>query len=406
MKAGKAFFVAVGSELLSFKANRYSPVLAGKLFKAGYTLAGEITAADRLEDIKKAMDFAQKNADIVIVTGGLGPTFDDLTRQAAASLFNLSLHENQKVKKTLQKRYPHLEKWNLENQSLVLEKAEVFDNPNGTAFAQVLKMKGKTFAFLPGPLKEWEPIWDEKVSKIIANKKQKIYFKNFRLAGLREAQVQEKAMPVIKEFARDIECTVLAGPYTCEFSFYCSGRSIFRKAGEKLSNIFAEYVYSSRDFSLAAELKELCIKKKVSVSLAESCTGGLVSQLITSEPGSSEFYAGGINAYSNSAKKNILAVSQQTLKKHGAVSRECAIEMARGAKKIFKTDFSASITGIAGPMGGTKDKPVGTVCFGFCGPDSEYSAVSFFRKDRDFIRQSSANFALFALLKLVKSYRG
>lgn len=402
----KVFFLAVGSELLSSKSNRYSPLLAGKLFSLGLSLNGELTVADDLKAIKQAMAFSAEKADIVIVTGGLGPTFDDLTRQALSDFSRKPLVHSSSIEKFLKKRYK-LKKLpeNFLNQCLALRGAKLFENFNGTAFAQVLQARGALFILLPGPFREWEPIWEAGIKDFLKKKfpAGKIMTAAYRLCGLKEMEVQKKAEPVMKEHP-SASFTVLAGAGICEFSFACRNPEEFKLMKRKFSMAFRGYIYSARGLTLAEELKKACDASGLSLCAAESCTGGLISSLITDVPGSSSFYSGGVSSYSNHSKIKLLGVRATTLKNKGAVSEECAIEMAAGARKIFKTDFSLSVTGIAGPGGGSRRKPVGTVCFAFCSPEKTFSTTVFFKGDRQRIKNASASFALFEVLKLVQSY--
>ncbi|NLI10283.1 MAG: nicotinamide-nucleotide amidohydrolase family protein [Elusimicrobia bacterium] len=405
MKTKKAYLIAVGSELLNSKANRYAPILFSKLSKAGIRLQGEITAKDTIKDIKDAVDFCAKRGNIIIITGGLGPTFDDLTRQAASAFLKEPLTCSKKIINFLKRKYgKRISQENLYNQSLAFKKALLFENERGTAFAQMLNKENKTFIFLPGPMREWEPIWDKKIFPLLKKKGDKIFFSSVRLAGLTECELQEKILPDIKKF-KDLDYTVLAGPYICELLFFGSNKNNFLSFKKSVKKTLKNNIYSLKSRNLAQVLKIIFTKKKLTLSLAESCTGGLISSMITSVPGSSVFYLGGVNSYSNLSKTKILSVKKSTLKKYGAVSLECAEEMALGVKKIFGSDFSVSVTGIAGPGGGTKKKPVGTVCFAFCSPNFKYSVSVFFDGDRDFVRMSAANFALFGLLKLIQFYR-
>ncbi|GAB4030306.1 MAG: competence/damage-inducible protein A [Elusimicrobiota bacterium] len=402
----KVFFLAVGSELLSSKSNRYSPLLARKLFKLGLSLDGEITVADDLKAIKQAMAFCAGKAGIVIVTGGLGPTFDDLTRQALCAFSGKPLVHSPVIEKFLKKRYGLKElPENFLNQCLALRGAKLFENFNGTAFAQAISARGTLFILLPGPLREWEPIWESKVKHFLKKNfsATKIRTASYRLCGLKEMEVQKKAEPVMKEHP-SASFTVLAGAGICEFSFACRNSAEFKLMKRKFSKAFSGYIYSTRGLNLAEELKKACDALHLSICAAESCTGGLISSLITDVPGSSSFYKGGVNCYSNYSKMKLLGVRETTLKNKGAVSEECATEMASGARKIFRSDFSLSVTGIAGPDGGSRKKPVGTVCFAFCSPVKIFSTTAFFRGDRQRIKNAAAYFALFELLKLVQSY--
>ncbi len=404
----KAFFIAVGSELLSSKSNKYSPLIASRLFELGINLAGEITASDNEKSIMDSIAFASDRAELIIVTGGLGPTFDDLTRQAISKFCKKPLIHSGEIEKFLQKKYKlkNLPE-NFLNQCLYLKDATLFENNNGTAFGQAIKgnIKGKNriFILLPGPYREWAPMWDEKIKYFLRKNfsENKVKSAFFGLCDLKEMEVQHKAEEIMKQHP-DVSFTVLASAGICEFSFSCSKDIDFLSIRKKLRKTFEGYIYSEHKKTLAEELYKACLSKGLTLSLAESCTGGLVSNLITDVPGSSQFYKGGVNSYSNEAKMKLLGVRGITLEKYGDVSAECATEMADGAAKVFKTDIAISITGIAGPGGGSQQKPVGSVYFAFNVRGKTSSVFRLFKGDRIFIKNSAANFALFNVLKLVK----
>lgn len=403
----EAELICTGSELVSAKINLYSPLFAAKLRELGVTLRGERSLRDDKELITRSIKEAMASCPLVITCGGLGPTFDDLTRQAAGKALGLRLRTSPECAAELRRRYA-LEKLppNMADQAVMLQGARAIGNRNGTAFGQVVKRGGRMLVLLPGPLREWEPMFGdglaEEITSFFGLKRGTTLSARLKAAGLKEVQAERMLRPVIRGF-RDADFTILAGADEVEFAFTVSGRtpalaarrlSAVKKAARRA---LGGAVYSETGEGRHQALGRLLRDRGSSLALAESCTGGLASKLMTDEAGSSDFFLGGVTSYSNAAKTRLLGVSPALLRRNGAVSAECAAAMARGARRVFGSDYAGAVTGIAGPAGGTPDKPVGTVFFGICGPRGVATHKAAFRGTRDFIRFSSAN-RLFDLL--------
>ncbi len=396
-----AFFIAVGSELLTSKSNTYTPLFASKLKENGIILCGEMTVGDDKKSLKDALSFAVSKADIIIISGGLGPTFDDITRQTVSQFLKTPLIYSIEIEKILSSRYPDFYNTpNLKNQCLAIKEAILIENKNGTAFGQIIKKEGKLYILLPGPRNEWEAMWDE-VKKFLKTKK-KILFKTFKMADIKEVDVENLIMPRIKKY-RSINSTVLAGPNICEFSILSDNEEEFKKAVKEIERTASRFIFSTDFRSLEEKVGEILREKSFTISTAESCTGGLLASTITDVPQSSKYYVGGINAYSNEIKIKILRVKKSTIAKYGAVSEQTVKEMALNVKKIFNTNCAISISGIAGPGGGSPTKPVGTVficCV--CNNKIEIIKRSFLNRSRDYIKKASVNTALWYIYKMVK----
>jgi len=212
-----AFFIATGSELINFKVNQYAPLFSEKLKDHGIHLKGEITVGDDLADIKKALIFALKNYGLIISCGGLGPTFDDLTRRAFSEVLGIKLVRSKKIASFLKRKYrlaalPP----NMTDQRLVMKGAELFQNDNGTAFGQAVSAKGRTIILLPGPRNEWEPMWGKSVKKFLAGKfrSKKTGSERFKIADMKEMEVQKILNPLMERH-KNAGYTVLAGPNIC-----------------------------------------------------------------------------------------------------------------------------------------------------------------------------------------------
>ena len=396
----KAFLISTGSELLNFKFNRYPPLFSHNLKSIGYDLVGEITTKDDKNSIKNALDFASRYAQLIIVCGGLGPTFDDLTREAVSEYLKTPLIFSQKVKKLLEKRYPRLNKQNLENQSSLLQGAILFENRFGTAFGEMIRKNKKTYLLLPGPKNEWESMWGEIKKHLKYNGR--IYSITFNLADIVETEVEHIIKDLIEKH-KGISYTILAGAQICHLNILSDDKKEFKKVTKEINSLLSEYIYGYDDDTLSGIVGKILTEKSLTISTAESCTGGLLSSTITDTPGSSRYFIGGINAYSNEVKKKLLGVKETTLKRYGAVSYQTAMEMVRGVKRVFNTSTAVSITGIAGPGGGSKKKPVGTVFIATMHHNEiKITKRIFSNRERRFIKEAAVNTALWNLYKMIK----
>lgn len=412
IKFRKAEVVCTGSELLSSRVNLYIPAFAQRLIKAGFRIRREHCVGDDLKDIAKTVACALRNADLVIVCGGLGPTFDDVTRQAVAKVLGRKLVYSDYAERTLRANYNLTEMLpNMKDQCYIIAGAALADNANGTAFGLLLTEGRKMIVLLPGPSHEWEPMFDacilDGIKKFFKVKEGMVRSLTLKIAGLREVQTENLLKPVNKRF-RDAVYTILAGPNLAEFSFTVGGKSPGEVAAKlariekACRKILGKNIYGTGGDTLGSVTGRLLLQKGKTVALAESCTGGLAADLITDVPGSSEYFMGGAVVYSNAAKEKLLGVKRATLLKYGAVSKECAIEMAANCRKFFKTDYAVAITGIAGPSGGTAKNPVGLVHFAVAAPGRTVHFEKNFRGPRPVVKSCAANFALDALRRTVK----
>lgn len=405
MKAGKAELICTGSELLEGKLNLYPPLFHARLAPLGFLLTREQSCGDKLADIADAIKAALSRADLVLVCGGLGPTFDDLTRQAAAKALGLRLVRSKACAQILSINYK-LEKLppNMADQAILVEGAKALENANGTAFGEVLVKGRKLLALLPGPRGEWEPMFESFLAAEISAffRRAPLTQIKLRLAGLGEPQAEALLRPARRRFP-GLNHTILAGAGIVDFIITGDdSRGAVTRAGAACRRLAGEKFYGEGDLTLAAAAGEKLKARGRTVAGAESCTGGLVSKLITDVPGSSAWFLGGVTAYSNSAKVRFLGVKASTLKKNGAVSQECAGEMAAGTRKAFRSDYAFSVTGIAGPDGGTPEKPAGLVYFGLAGPRKLATFRRQFRGGRETVRARAAAFILDELRKIIK----
>lgn len=363
--------VCVGDELFFYITNTNVHIATRMLEAEGFRLDYNIIVPDDLKKIIDAMNFCLQNNDIVVVSGGLGPTFDDITREAISHLTGRRLVFSDDAWKQIQERFlqrkisliPEKNK----KQAMVIEGSKILSNPWGTAPGMLINFENKLIFLLPGPPKEFEAMFCLYVISELKKfniKTERLIQKGFGIAGEPEAVVEEKTEELRQKIS---DCggkwTILALPYLIELWLKLpeSKKSLFDSAEEAIKNIFGESFIGTDGISIPESLLILLKKKKILCCFAESCTGGLAGHLITEIPGSSECFNGSIVAYSNKLKKKILKVPKTILRKYGAVSEETAIAMAKGARKYGKADVSLSITGIAGPTGATTEKPVGLV---------------------------------------------
>ena len=369
----QAEVINTGSELLlGLVVNTHLAYLAGELAPCGITIARQVCVPDG-PPIKDALDRALDRADVVFTTGGLGPTSDDITREAAAGLLALPLLPDEAILSGIRERFarrglPMAER--VARQAMVPVGTEVLPNPNGTApglyFPPTVlaNRRARHLFLLPGPPRELRPMTrDYVLPKLKATlppssqRERRIY----RLTGIGESQVEERIGKKLEERG-DFEVGYCARPSEVDFRLLGPADEL-AKVEPEIRAILGEWIYSDGD-TLETAIVHLLHEKKLTLAAAESCTGGSLAGRLTDVPGSSEVFLAGYVTYSNKAKENAVGVSADLLATHGAVSEPVAAAMAEGARRVSGADFALSTTGIAGPGGGTESKPVGTVYIG------------------------------------------
>ena len=378
MKAPKAALVCVGSELLAGQVNTHQAWLSLRLRRAGFEVSGETSVPDDVEPIAAALRRALAEADAVIVCGGLGPTFDDVTREAAAKALGRALTFKPALWTAILERFArHKMTVPAENkrQALLIAGAEVLDNLNGSAPGQRLRARGRTLLLLPGPPTEMYPMFESALPRLARDHARGVFTASFsiRLSGVPESVADEKLDPVRARWPK-ARFTILASGG--EVSFHADSRESSPRAARAARALLrreilaavGEFAHGEGDATLEAALGARLKAEGLTLAAAESCTGGLLAGRITSVPGASAYFLGGLVAYADSVKIRRLGVPARLLAARGAVSAECAAALARGARRAIGADIGLSITGIAGPGGGTKKKPVGLVFVAVCGP--------------------------------------
>lgn len=424
-----AEIICVGTELLLGNTINTNAAFLGKeLSQIGFFTYFHTVVGDNPNRLKQTLELAFTRADVVILTGGLGPTFDDLTKETVANFFGLEMELHQHSLERIHNFFKKLNRTvtpNNEKQAMMPKGAIVFDNHNGTApalavigklnIAELNEIQEEKIAILlPGPPRELEPIFNKQIkpflSKRFANA-QVLVSKMVNIFGMGESAVEEKlydlminsANPTIAPYAKmgEVELRVTA---LGENEEQCN--AMIAPVIEQIKETLGNVVYGVDCGSLQNVFVSLLKEKKLTLATAESCTGGLLGKRITDISGSSEVYLGGVVAYSNAAKVNILGVSGETLEKFGAVSEETACEMAKQTALLFNSDIGISTTGIAGPTGGTSEKPVGLVYVGiFERHSGKNFAIKFhlhrsYSDAREQIRYLASSSALYEGLKI------
>jgi nicotinamide-nucleotide amidase len=367
-----AEIIAIGSELLApDRTDTNSLWLTEKLNRLGIEVKLKTIVGDDDARLEEAIKDAVRRSKVVITTGGLGPTEDDITRKIAARAVGRRLLLDEAVLADIRQRFQNFGVAMPERnsrQAMVIENAEVLPNPNGTAPGMFIEHQGTAIVLLPGPPREMRPMFENHVSPKLSGRvgSFRVMRRFLRVAGLGESAVDEKIAPIYTQYENP-QTTILFNQSEIEIHLTARGRTEAEADAllDRLSEQIEERL-GNAVFSFAGETMEEVVGLKLSVggytvSVAESCTGGLIAQRLTEIPGSSKYFIEGVVAYANDAKTRTLGVEPVLLLEHGAVSAAVAEAMAEGIRKRAATDFGLSVTGIAGPGGGTEEKPVGLV---------------------------------------------
>lgn len=371
-----AEIVAIGSELLSpYRQDTNSLYLTERLNQLGVEVIFKTIVGDERAHLTSAARTALSRADMVIFMGGLGPTEDDLTREAVAEALGLELHRDDAILKQLEQRFAARGYKLTENnhkQADVLTGAVVLANAKGTAPGQWIEgqyeEREKLVLLLPGPPFELKAMFDEECVERLRAKLpvQHIAKCELRVAMLGESLVDSRIAPIYKRYS-DVQTTILAGAGEIQLHLRCRGESLEaaqRRVDDlatKMEDELGDAVFSSNGESLEQIVSYLLQMRGMTLAVAESCTGGLLSERLTSIGGASRYFLGGAVVYSDELKTELAGVPARLIEKHGAVSREVAIALAEGIRVRAGSDLGVGITGIAGPSGGSEAKPVGLV---------------------------------------------
>jgi nicotinamide-nucleotide amidase len=356
--------ILIGDELLKGSViNTNAAFLSRELRLEGYAVSRQTTLPDQRESLTNGFTEALQRADLVIATGGLGPTLDDRTREIVAELFHSDFHFDPEVADDIKQRFGNRDV-SLDNQATVPSKAKILKNRIGTAPGLLFSEGGKTVILLPGVPREMEPMFLEHVLPWIQ--------KQWPLKGKKESVqlffclIHESLLdPHVRELTKSYS-SVEAGIYpahgTLAVVLQSSDSSQLEAFQKELTSRFSSYRYISASGKIEEALHDWFVKHQKRLAFAESCTGGMLSMYVTSVPGASDYFLGSFVVYSNALKQQILGVSTATLDSQGAVSEATVREMLDGVFKKTAADFAIAVSGITGPTGGTERQPVGTIC--------------------------------------------
>jgi nicotinamide-nucleotide amidase len=375
-KIMKAEIITIGDELLIGQTiDTNSAWMGAELSRIGFEVTQITSISDKKEQIINTLKGKVGISNVILITGGLGPTSDDITKQTLCEFFETRLVFNEEVytgieKMMIQRNFPMNE--NNRRQAEVPESCRVLNNATGTAPGMWFEKGGTIFVSMPGVPYEMKHIMTEHVIPELKNRftSQYIIHRNIMTYGTSEAKLAEILTDFETGIPANIKLAYLPSWGVIKLRLTGIGEestnlsNAIENQVNKLYRIIPEYIYGENEESLEMVVGKLLISKSQSVCFAESCTGGELSHLITSVPGSSRYFKGSVIAYDNTVKTKLLNVPEETISKYGAVSKETVERMATGALTLFKTDFAVATSGIAGPEGGTPEKPVGTIWIG------------------------------------------
>jgi nicotinamide-nucleotide amidase len=400
-----AEIIAVGSELLTpTKTDTNSLWLTEKLNEIGVEVKLKTIVGDDRERLEETIKDALKRSDIVVTTGGLGPTEDDITRTVSAKAVGRELVFDEEVLTEIRARFrsfgremPEINK----RQAYIIEGADVLPNPNGSAVGMSLKIEEKFFVVLPGPPRELKPMFENFVLPNLRESAGEICVRRkiLRVSGMGESAVDELIAPIYKEY-KNVNTSILFNRSEIELHLAAQTETVeeAERLLEELSGKIAEKlgvaVFALHGETMEAIVGKLLTESGKTLSVAESCTGGLIAGRLTEVSGSSAYFIEGAITYSNEAKIRTLGVPREIIETHGAVSAETAEAMANGMREKARTDYALAVTGIAGPGGGTEEKPVGLVFIAYADETQTKSLRINLPGDRYLIRWRTSQAAL------------
>lgn len=410
-----AELICVGTELLLGSiVNTNAAFLAEKCAGLGLSCYFQTVVGDNEKRLTQVLETALGRSDVVILSGGLGPTEDDLTKETAARVCGRKLRMHEPSKQAIARFFadrgmePTDNNW---KQAMLPEGAIVLDNPNGTAPGVIIEAEGAKVILLPGPPNELCPMFERSVAPYLASlTSQVICSRTVKICGVGESKVEtmvkdlidQQDNPTIATYAKTGEVHIRV---TANAGDAKAAMKLVKPVVKELKSRFGNSVYSTEEeTTLEKAVADLLLANGLTVTCAESCTGGLLSARLINIPGISEVYKSGVITYSNKAKRRLLGVKKGVLQKHGAVSEKTAEEMAKGAALLYKADVAAAITGIAGPDGGTPEKPVGLVYIACHVKGKTTVKKCNFSGSRNKIRESAVSAALALMRSCILEY--
>ncbi len=413
-----ANIIAIGTELLTpYRTDTNSLYLTARLNEIGIDVTSKSIVGDDVRDLERAVAAALDHADVVITSGGLGPTADDLTREAVSSVLGLTMTEDPALVEQLRERFarrkavmPEINR----RQAMVPRGATVLPNPRGSAPGLLIARGEQIIVLFPGPPRELEPMFVASVVDALSARTEgrRLRRRVIKIAGQPESKVDQVAAPIYSAFVDGVvpvATTILASPGQVELHVSARGVDIPAMDAQlddvvgRLTAALGDSVFSTDGRAMEVVVGEALRARGLTIALAESCTGGLIAARLTEVPGSSAYVLGGVVSYANAVKHEQLGVAATTLQTYGAVSEQAAAEMATGVRERLRADVGLAVTGIAGPDGGSDEKPVGTVCFAVAGPgDALVTDRRVVPGDRQLIRAWSVMVALDLVRRAVR----
>lgn len=406
-----AEIIAVGSELLTpDRMDTNSLFLTEELNRLGYRVVRKVVVGDDASHLREAFRLALENAEVTVATGGLGPTADDLTRETVAELLGRRLLRNEEILREIQERFRRFGRAMPEinvRQAMVPEGAEVLRNPRGTAPGLWLSVGDRVVVLLPGPPGELQPLFQREVRPRLERRRPelRLFSRELRITGMGESDLDQRVAPIYQQYP-EVETTILTGNGEIQIrprlwaSDAAAAEKMLDELVERIALALGENLFSTSGESLEEVVANELQSRRATIAVAESCTGGMVATRLTNIPGSSSYFRGGVVCYSNDLKTAWADVPPEMIESKGAVSSEVALALAHGIRKRTAASLGLGITGIAGPGGGTPEKPVGLVHIGLADEKESRERSFRFPGDRDRIRM----FATQAALDMVRRY--
>jgi len=386
-----AIIITIGDEILMGQIlDTNSQYMARRLTEIGVEVIEELSIPDKRDEIYETIDYAMQEADIILVTGGLGPTKDDVTKKVLAEYFGSRLVFHPQAMEWLEellrgRNLPLNE--NNRSQAYLPDNCRILRNFKGTASGMWFERGWKSLVSMPGVPFEMEHLMDTYVIPDLKKKypNLQLEYRMLRVYDVPESQLAEHLENWEETLEDGVKLAYLPSPGLVKLRITAKGEAVKRldTAYESLKKVLEGMKYTEGEDVLEKQIGNILRKKGVTLATAESCTGGEIAHLITAVPGSSAYFKGAVVSYANEVKVNVLGVKEEDLEQYGAVSEAVVLQMAQGVKKLMKTDYAVSTSGVAGPDGGTPEKPVGTVWIGVATPQKTFARKYVFSFTRE-----------------------
>ena len=406
MELFKSSIITIGDELVSgFRTDTNSTWIASQLHLINIDVHSIHSVPDNLKQIIESLQLQiSLKIDYVFITGGLGPTNDDKTLESVKKFLGSNYFLDENYSLYLKSKFKNIEYRDMiKNQSTKIDGVNYLFNPKGSALPFYFTKNNTTFFVMPGVPIEMKNIFKNQIKSLIDKKSKKRITANLLTSGLGESLLSNKINDIIKTYSKNIKFSFLPnyGGVVVRLESIDSDKKLFKEVKNNIKKKFNKYFVTEDDISLPEYVLKLLSEKELNLSIAESCTGGFMSKIVTDFSGSSKIFKGSVIAYSNEIKEKILKIPSQILLKHGAVSEMTSIKMCKSVNDIFKTDISVSTTGISGPEGGSVEKPVGLVYISVMFENDIITKKFIFNRDRDINRKITISAALNMIRELV-----